>query len=311
MDKLSSNISGKPSQMGILDILMMMFFLVKNNPTPQPLSPTVGRGATVPFPTVGEGLGMGFFLRKSLKTHLLISFLFLILANTSVFAQQTYVLGKAIDKVTKQGIPSATVVNKNTKQITRTSDNGNFLVKASKGDSIKISSVGYKNVGIAWDGVTMEPVLEMPQDAIVLQEVTVKDRRLEVVRKQIDELLSAPEASTKLKWKDISNLINTNTSTPGAGIGISIDGLYQLFSKEGKTRRKLEAMKQEDLRKLLVEYRYSAEYVSYVTKLKGQELKDFMKFCNLPDNFVLTANDYDLTLEVFRCLDRFKGRFRF
>ncbi|MFD2523835.1 carboxypeptidase-like regulatory domain-containing protein [Emticicia soli] len=307
MDKLSSNISGKASWMGILDILT----LIEKDPIPNP-SPTMGKGTLAPLPTVGErGWGVGLLLQRLLKTHLLISFLFLLLPNTSVFAQQTYVLGKAIDKVTKQGIPSATVVNKNTKQITRTSDNGNFLVKASKGDSIKISSVGYKNVGIAWDGVTMEPVLEMPQDAIVLQEVTVKDRRLEVVRKQIDELLSAPEASTKLKWKDISNLINTNTSTPGAGIGISIDGLYQLFSKEGKTRRKLEAMKQEDLRKLLVEYRYSAEYVSYVTKLKGQELKDFMKFCNLPDNFVLTANDYDLTLEVFRCLDRFKGRFRF
>lgn len=238
-------------------------------------------------------------------------FFFLLLANTTVFAQQGYVLGRAIDKVTKQGIPSATVVNKNTKQITRTSDNGNFLVKASKGDSIKISSIGYKNAGIAWDGTNMEPIIELPQDAIVLPEVTIKDRRTEIIRKQIDDLLAAPEASTKLKWKDISNLINTNTSSPGGGIGISIDGLYQLFSKEGKTRRKLEAMKQEDLRKLLVEYRYSAEYVSYVTKLKGQELKDFMKYCNLPDNFVLTANDYDLTFQVFRCLDEFKHRYRF
>lgn len=238
-------------------------------------------------------------------------FFFLVLANTPVFAQQSYVLGRAIDKTTKQGIPSATVVNKNTRQITRTSENGNFLVKATKGDSIKISSIGYKNAGIAWDGVNKEPVLELPQDAIVLPEVTIKDRRIEIIRQQIDELLAAPEASTKLKWKDISNLINTNTSSPGGGIGISIDGLYQLFSKEGKTRRKLEAMKQEDLRKLLVEYRYSAEYVSYVTKLKGQQLKDFMKFCNLPDNFVLTANDYDLTLEVFRCLEEFKGRMRF
>ncbi|UTA68250.1 carboxypeptidase-like regulatory domain-containing protein [Emticicia sp. 21SJ11W-3] len=238
-------------------------------------------------------------------------FFFLTLVNTHVFAQQTYVLGKAIDKTTRKGVPSATVVNKNTRQITRTGENGNFLVKASKGDSIKISSVGYKNAGIEWDGVTTEPVIEMPQDAIMLPEVTIKDRRLEIIRKQIDELLAAPEASNKMKWKDISNLINTNTTLPNGGIGISIDGLYQLFSKEGKTRRKLEAMKQEDLRKLLVEYRYNAEYVSYVTKLKGQELKNFMKYCNLPDTFILTANDYDLTFEVFRCLEDYKTRLRF
>ncbi len=223
----------------------------------------------------------------------------------STFAQKSYVLGKAIDKMTGKPIQSATVVNKNTKQITKTSDNGNFLVRASKGDSIKISSVGYKIIGIAWDGETMEPIIEMRQDAIALHEVVVRDKRLEQVKKQIDELLNTPEASAKLKWKDISNLINTNTSTPGT-IGISIDGLYELFSKEGKSKRKLAAMKQEDLRKLLVEYRYNPEYISFVTKLKGQELKNFMRFCNLPDNFVLSANDYDLTFEVYRCLEEFK-----
>lgn len=223
----------------------------------------------------------------------------------SAFAQKAYVLGKAIDKATGKPVPSATVVNKDTRQVTKTGDNGNFLVRASKGDSIKITSVGYKATGIAWDGVNLEPVIEMRQDAIALKEVVVRDKRLEQVKQQIEELMGSPEASTKLKWKDISNLINTNTSTPGT-IGISIDGLYELFSKEGKSRRKLAAMKQEDLKKLLVEYRYNSEYISFVTKLHGQELKNFMKFCNLPDNFVLTANDYDLTLEVFRCLDEFK-----
>lgn len=260
----------------------------------------------------GVGLFRLFSVRKSglAPSILAPTFFFVFLAFNSASAQQTFVLGRAIDPITQKGIADATVVNKNTKQITKTSANGNFLVRATRGDSIKISSVGYRTVGIAWDGVNTEPLLEMKQEAIMLPEVVIKDRRLEIIRKQIDELLAAPEASTKLKWKDISNLINTNTSTPG-GIGISIDGLYQLFSKEGKTRRKLEAMKQEDLRKLLVEYRYNPEYVSYVTKLKGQDLKDFMKFCNLPENFILTANDYDLTFEVFRCLDEFKSRMRF
>lgn len=235
-------------------------------------------------------------------------FIFILLQGLgffSAFAQKSYVLGKAIDKVTGKPVPSATIVNKDTRQVTKTGENGNFLVRASKGDSIKITSVGYKATGIAWDGVNLEPIIEMRQDAIALKEVVVRDKRLEQVKQQIEELMGSPEASTKLKWKDISNLINTNTSTPGT-IGISIDGLYELFSKEGKSRRKLAAMKQEDLKKLLVEYRYNSEYISFVTKLKGQELKNFMKFCNLPDNFVLTANDYDLTLEVFRCLDEFR-----
>jgi hypothetical protein len=244
-------------------------------------------------------------IRKSFRYFFLFLFLFQGLGVLSTFAQKSYVLGKAIDKVTGKPVPSATVINIETRQITKTGDNGNFLVRASKGDSIKITSVGYKATGIAWDGVNLEPIIEMRQDAIALKEVVVRDKRSEQVKRQIEELMGSPEASTKLKWKDIANLVNTSTSTPGT-IGISIDGLYELFSKDGKSRRKLAAMKQEDLKKLLVEYRYNSEYISFVTKLKGQELKNFMKFCNLPDNFVLTANDYDLTFEVYRCLDEFK-----
>ncbi len=241
----------------------------------------------------------------NIKTYVICYILILITCQS--YGQQVYVLGKIIDAQTGKPVESATVVNKNSRQITKTGGNGNFLLKAAKGDSIKASSVGFKMAGIVFDGLNKEPVITLRQDAIALREVVVKDKRLEQVKKQIDELLQSPEASTKLKWKDISNLVmmNPSGSTPGS-IGISIDGLYQLFSKEGKTRRKLEAMKQEDLKKLLVEYRYNTEYISYITKLKGQELKNFMKYCNLPDNFVLTANDYDLTFEVFRCLEDFK-----
>ncbi len=241
----------------------------------------------------------------SVNTRIVLGILFFFACKS--YGQQVYVLGKIVDAQSGKAIPSATVVNKNSRQITKTGENGNFLLRAAKGDSIKVSSVGYKMTGIVFDGVKAEPIIFLKQDAIALREVVVRDKRLELVKKQIDELLQSPEASTKLKWKDISNLVmmNPSGSTPGS-IGISIDGLYQLFSKEGKTRRKLEAMKQEDLKKLLVEYRYNTEYISYITKLKGQELKNFMKYCNLPDNFVLSANDYDLTFEVFRCLEDFK-----
>ena len=137
-------------------------------------------------------------------------FIFLIswqgLGMLSSFAQKSYVLGKAIDKVTGKPVPSATVVNKETRQVTKTGDNGNFLVRASKGDSIKITSVGYKAVGIAWDGVNLEPIIEMRQDAIALKEVIVRDKRSEQVKQQIEELMGSPEASSKLKWKDIANI---------------------------------------------------------------------------------------------------------
>jgi len=37
------------------------FILSSSTPHPKSLSPTVERGTSTPFSTVGEGLGMGFF----------------------------------------------------------------------------------------------------------------------------------------------------------------------------------------------------------------------------------------------------------
>jgi hypothetical protein len=78
-----------------------------NNTNQTPKKRAFKRSIFIPL----QGLGVLFFL------------------SFSTFAQKSYVLGRAVDKVTGKPVPSATVVNKDTKQVTKSSENGNFLVR--------------------------------------------------------------------------------------------------------------------------------------------------------------------------------------
>ncbi|MCU0325989.1 MAG: carboxypeptidase-like regulatory domain-containing protein [Spirosomaceae bacterium] len=105
--------------------------------------------------------------------------LFLLLINLSAIAQKGYIVGRVVNKENQKGVPSATVINKNSKQVTKTGANGDFFLYVSFGDSIKITSIGYAETGITWDGINKEPVIEAKPTAIMLGEVVVKTQRPE------------------------------------------------------------------------------------------------------------------------------------
>ncbi len=64
-------------------------------------------------------------------------------AHTILFAQQKQIRGKVVDADGK-GIPSATVQLAGTQTATTTDDQGNFIVRAVKGQQLEITSVGYQ-----------------------------------------------------------------------------------------------------------------------------------------------------------------------
>jgi hypothetical protein len=228
--------------------------------------------------------------------------------STQLFAQKGYLIGKVINQENKKGVPSATVTNKNSKQITKTNGAGEFFIWANMGDSIKTSSIGYADAGIMWDGITKEPVIEAKPIAIMLGEVVVKTQRPENLRKEIDEFLKDPDWATTMKKNAINRMVGMNTSNGQPGMTLSIDALYEIFSKEGKSKRKLAALEQKDLEEFYLNARYNKEFVGYVTKLQGKDLDRLIDFCPLPRDFILRSSDYELTYAILQCFREFQSR---
>ncbi len=240
--------------------------------------------------------------RKNCKYLVLIISLLIITFHVS--GQDKSVYGKVLASEDNKGMPGVNVTNKRTGYVVATNDKGDFYIRAQKGDSLIVTSVGYNNLGIKWDGVNREPVIFLKRSAFTLDEIVVKDKKPENLYQEIQEFLNNPNDSRVIKRQIMRNMINTNTSL-GPGLGISIDALYDMFSKEGKNRRKLADVQFQDAKKFYAELRYNKRVVAQITHMDEENLDEFMTFCKMPEDFILRATDYDLTYRILSCQKEF------
>ena len=91
------------------------------------------------------------------------------------------------------------------------------------------------------------------------------------------------------------------------GLTLSIPGpitaLYDAFSKEGKSKRKLELLVNQDEKKVVAARRYNAKVIRQITTFKtDKEIQDFMLFCNLSVDFIVSSTEYYLYKAIHECL---------
>ncbi|MDP5122035.1 MAG: carboxypeptidase-like regulatory domain-containing protein [Spirosomaceae bacterium] len=233
------------------------------------------------------------------------TFCIILLTFGAIAQKERTVYGKVIDVENGKPINSVTVVNQRSKQRAVSNERGDFFIWAIAGDSIKTVAIGYVGEGIKYDGTSNKPTITMKIDAIALAEVVITEKRNENLQAEIAAFLKNPGGAKGMREEIMKNMIQTqNLSQPG--IGISIDALYDMFSKQGKSRQKVAELEMLDAKKFYAELRYNKRWVNYLTKLEGDELDVFMKFCPMTDDYILRASDYDLTYEVFKCFRQFK-----
>lgn len=229
---------------------------------------------------------------------------FLIFFATAASAQERSVYGRVIDSTRHEGINGLIIQNVTSGQMVNTNLSGDFFIRAYPGDSIVVMDIGYERIGTAYDGKNRYPVIATKKQPVMLKEVVITDRRRQDLQTEIDEFLRNPRSGGAIREEIIGNLLSTNVTQPG--IGISIDGLYELWSKQGKLNRKVADLKYNDIREFYVDLKYNRRLVAQVTKLEEHEIDDFMAFCRPSEDFVLRANDYDLTGKILQCLKDYR-----
>lgn len=243
--------------------------------------------------------------------NLLVIFFLLFGISQETLAQKEWsVFGKVINHKSKNPTSSITITNTRTKSVVVTNSDGDFYTRAADGDSLIATGVGFGRLGILWKQGMKNIRIELDQQAIALDEVVVTDKRNETLEKEIRRFLRETPNAASMKRDIIGNVVSTAPLSTGAGgIGISIDALYDLWSKEGKANRKAAELEYQDLKRFYVSLRYNKRKVAVLTSLEGQELDDFMEFCKLGNDFVLHASDYDLNYEILNCRKNFKRSF--
>jgi uncharacterized protein YxeA len=227
----------------------------------------------------------------------------------SINAQDKSVYGNVTDPVTNKGVIDITILNTRSSEVVGTNPKGDFYIRARAGDSILIQSYGYNRAGIKWDGKNKNVQFFAKQEATMLQELIVIEKSTAELNKEILAFLNNPQDGKAIKNEILKNMVSgLDARTTQPGLGISIDGLYNMFSKEGKMHRNLADLMTQDARKFYVNLKYNKNMVTSITKLDEDDVVLFMRFCKPNEDFILLATDYDLTKRILACLSDFRYR---
>lgn len=201
-----------------------------------------------------------------------------------LYAQTKPVQGIVIDKETKQRLAKVYIYNIRTGDGLYNNTKGEFSTYAIPGDTLVAALSGYGVDTIVFKGQTAA-YFQLKSLGIRLRDVVIKEKRLspqELYEKSKQEYRYQ---ILKGSSKDLLNLGN-------GGVGLGIDAIYNLLSRQGRNARHLQKILEKDYREDLIDYRFNANLVQQVLGIKDTELTDFMQQYRPTYQFVLDADDY-------------------
>jgi hypothetical protein len=204
----------------------------------------------------------------------------------------------------KKPISYATVRNLTNRKAVVADSLGFFSIVLSQYDTLEFRRVGYKTAYYRKDqgknGNYYQDIF-LQEEAYALDEVTIYRKPDRTVRSiavnpdynRVDRfqlhMFARPEDRHELK-PDISSPFSY---------------IYDQFSKRGIATRKVYELRAQQRLATLVSIRYNDDYVSSLTGLQGRDLAEFMVYCHLSQDFILSASDYELAAATLNCYRRF------
>ncbi|MDO9255497.1 MAG: carboxypeptidase-like regulatory domain-containing protein [Bacteroidales bacterium] len=201
---------------------------------------------------------------------------------------------------------------------------GQFQINTYPGDTLRVTCVGYIPFKYHIPVNRQSPIIPlhiiMKSDTIMITGVEIFPwpADAQALKEAVLAMEDQTPKTTDLRLNDpkFYNMplpaggMPPSRSTPGLanpGLTLTIPGpitaLYDAFSKEGKSRRKLETLVSQDQKKVVAARRYNAEVVKQVTSFRSdKDIQDFMLYCNLSVDFIVSSTEYDLYKAINECL---------
>jgi hypothetical protein len=210
--------------------------------------------------------------------------LFLSFGATQLNAQSKKVQGFVVDKDSKLRLAKVYIYNPSNDEGIYNNNKGEFNSNAKIGDTLFAALSGY----------AMDTVVYKGQGAIIFQLKSLSIRLKEV---KILGKMPTPAAQYAKNVKEYKYALDKGSSKDLlnlglGGVGLGIDAIYNLLSRQGKNARHLQAILERDYREAIIDYRFKPDYVKIVTTATDEELIDFMLQYRPTYQFTLAASDY-------------------
>ena len=226
------------------------------------------------------------------------------------------IAGYVFEQANLDPIPHVNVYIKQSRRGTITNSSGYFILNARINDTIVFSSVGYeKKYTIITDSLQESTEVFV----VLLEEKYYELKSVDILALRRYEQFKYEVINMRLPDDGFVYAIKNFPSRPAdidyhSRAGVSdfglvfspITALYDAFSKEGRERRKLMELIERDKRKEIIENKISIQKISRITGLNNYQSEEFFKWCNLPVEFILKLNDYDLILLIIYRFEQYK-----
>ncbi len=250
-----------------------------------------------------------------LISYILISGSFPVYAQDDKQEENISITGILMSAEDSTPIPDASVIDISANYGVITDKDGRFIIQVKKTDTILFSVVGFKNLKLKFSD-------QKDKDHFYKIYLNVKIYDISGVKiypyKTYEEF---KQAFIKLKIPEKDSILNLNlpkyygNNGGSGGFGVTINGpitavynvIHGAFSKEGRSEHIFDKFTERENHEKFIERKYNKDIVKNVTKLNtDEEIKQFMDFCNISDNFVQTSSNYDIIKAIYECYNEYK-----
>jgi hypothetical protein len=216
---------------------------------------------------------------------------FLCILAIKGFSQEKSIAGIVFDRESQGRIAKINVVNLNSGQSVYNNLNGVFTIEAQPGDLLVFQRQEYISDTVKVQN-TIPIAVYMRRSSIQLKEVTIVDTALTPEKKLAETKREYNKVYGSLAYHDF-------LSTPSSGgAGLSIDALYNAFSRSGRNAKHLRNIIDRDYKQDVIDFRFNRSLVEKITGLKDKKLTDFMQKYRPGYFFVLNASDYEFITSI-------------
>jgi hypothetical protein len=199
------------------------------------------------------------------------------------------------------GFENVYVYNTRTNSGLLAEPDGTFILNVMKHDTVKVVSPGYKAQIITLKDSVQKPVYfvktTMERLVIRLDGIMIEsDRSLSEIQKDINQLGSSK--------------YNYSTEKVGQAISSPVSALYERFSKEAKQRKELARLENDALNRKVVKDLLNYYNQEGIINLAQKEYDFFISFCDLSDEFLSYASQYDIAAKIKTCYKNFEDRYQ-
>ena len=222
------------------------------------------------------------------STYLII--IFMLAANIGM--SQHFVTGKILRNGSQELLVSVSIQNKTQHRFDLSDERGTYRIQAAPNDVIIISHVGYRSDTLVVDSTMLSGNFDINLEP-----------RAATLQTAVVGALSNYQLDSTARRQEYSWLYDRGKQTAfehnrtGDGVGISMN-LFRHTAAEDKDRDKLLKRIIREEEEYYIDFRYSREYVSRLTHLKGDSLQAFMEHYRPTYEYCRKAANVDILVFI-------------